>query len=215
MSAHCGALSDMGDAKRRSDPGKSKSGVWSVDGVDRESDEPLSKPNGVTGVRSTEPRGGESEEREEDEVDVDGSSSGTPDADCWASLAFLRARAAAFFSRDAFGSLTKMHSLPREIHFVQGCLRSHLTLDSAHAWQDLRRDLFWLALSMEVRHVFHSAKKQRDEQVTATPFVAREQIAAGEFGHACLQRSYERFAHGGRKKTMGTYIASMKTLVCV
>jgi hypothetical protein len=40
----------------------------------------------------------------------------------------------------------KTHSFPREVHFVQGCLKSHLTLDSAHAWHDLRRDLFWLRL---------------------------------------------------------------------
>jgi hypothetical protein len=61
-------------------------------------------------------------------------------------VAFRRAAAAAFFSRDCAGSFMKMHSFPREVHFVQGCLRSHLTLDSAQAWHDLRRDLFWLRL---------------------------------------------------------------------
>lgn len=62
----------------------------------------------------------------------------------WA--AFRRAAAAAFFSRDCAGSFMKTHSFPREVHFVQGCLKSHLTFDSAHAWHDLRRDLFWLRL---------------------------------------------------------------------
>lgn len=60
--------------------------------------------------------------------------------------AFRRAAAAAFFSRDCAGSLMKIHSFPREVHFVQGCFKSHLTLDSAHAWHDLRRDLFWFRL---------------------------------------------------------------------
>jgi hypothetical protein len=60
--------------------------------------------------------------------------------------AFRRATAAAFFSRDWAGSFMKVHSFPRDVHFVQGCFKSHFTLDSAHAWHDLRRDLFWLSL---------------------------------------------------------------------
>jgi hypothetical protein len=47
--------------------------------------------------------------------------------------AFRRAAAAAFFSRDCAGSLMKVHSFPREVHFVQGCFKSHLTFDSAQA----------------------------------------------------------------------------------
>jgi hypothetical protein len=47
--------------------------------------------------------------------------------------AFRRAAAAAFFSRDCAGSFTKMHSFPREVHFVQGSFKSHLTFDSAQA----------------------------------------------------------------------------------
>jgi len=38
--------------------------------------------------------------------------------------------------REASGSLMKTHSFPREVHFEQGCCRSHLTFDSAQAYAE-------------------------------------------------------------------------------
>jgi hypothetical protein len=35
--------------------------------------------------------------------------------------------------REAWGSLIKMHSRPRDAHLEQGCSKLHLTFDSAHA----------------------------------------------------------------------------------
>jgi hypothetical protein len=34
---------------------------------------------------------------------------------------------------EALGAVTKMHSLPRDLHFEHGRCRSHLILESAHA----------------------------------------------------------------------------------
>jgi len=99
--------------------------------------------------------------------------------------AFRRAAAAAFFSRDCAGSFIKMHSLPRDVHFVHGCFRSHLTLDSAHAWHDLRRDLFWLRLW---NHEFVSVPdNDRNLQITATALVPCEEITPGKLGKTCLK----------------------------
>jgi hypothetical protein len=48
-------------------------------------------------------------------------------------LAIARVRNEIAF-RETSGSLIKTHSFPREVHFEQGCCRSHLTFDSAQAY---------------------------------------------------------------------------------
>jgi hypothetical protein len=99
--------------------------------------------------------------------------------------AFRRAAAAAFFSRDCAGSFMKMHSFSREVHFVHGCFRSHLTLDSAHAWHDFRRDLFWLRLwSHEFANV---PDDDRHPQITATALMPCKEITPGELGKTSLR----------------------------
>jgi hypothetical protein len=126
-----------GALKNVSEPGNSKR--------KEAEEEELLKLNAGRLERSMEeggPGDDDGEERGEEGVVVVSGSLAVVAALCAASFAFLRASAAAFFSRDVFGSLMKVHSLPREMHLVQGCLRSHLTLDSAQAWHDLRRDLF-------------------------------------------------------------------------
>ena len=79
----------------------------------------------------------------------------------------------------------KMHSFPREVHFVQGCFKSHLTLDSAQAWHDLRRDLFWLRLRS--REFLRGAPDlNKHSQVTAASLVPREEVTTCELGETRL-----------------------------